>query len=251
MALGGCLWLGACTPFAGAVSDASPSLAGGRAKDVPPRPGAPVSKSSWPAGRTRTWPRQMRRRRLRRLRHRCGCAGGRRPGTTYARACSPPAPGPTAAAPPPAASYPQPPPQAPLPPAYARPDDRSATQGGLASTTLAGLLTLLFLADPGSAVRTLPTSGTTTVASVSGGRLLPLETLPLYPLGPGRSVLAHSWRQAPPARKLNRRRLPQQLRQLGEVHRHLPRLVPVGRLAARRSDIFLKSGEKRKCAACA
>ena len=41
MALGGCLWLGACTPFAGAVSDAWPTWAGGMPKDVPPRPGAP------------------------------------------------------------------------------------------------------------------------------------------------------------------------------------------------------------------
>ena len=41
MALCGCLWLGACTPFAGVVSDAWPTWAGGMPKDVPPRPGAP------------------------------------------------------------------------------------------------------------------------------------------------------------------------------------------------------------------
>ena len=41
MALCGCLWLGACTPFAGVASDAWPTWAGGMPKDVPPRPGAP------------------------------------------------------------------------------------------------------------------------------------------------------------------------------------------------------------------
>ena len=41
MALGVCLGLSACTPFAGVVSDAWPTWAGGMPKDVPPRPGAP------------------------------------------------------------------------------------------------------------------------------------------------------------------------------------------------------------------
>jgi hypothetical protein len=35
------LVLGACTPFAGYVSDRWPTWAGGMPKDVPPRPGAP------------------------------------------------------------------------------------------------------------------------------------------------------------------------------------------------------------------
>ena len=133
MALGGCLWLGACTPFAGAVSDAWPTWAGGMPKDVPPRPGAPGYEEFMAhqqhqdvappnaAANTAAAPGTTA----------VVAPAGTAPGTTAVAVPVTTAPGPTAAAPPPAASYPQPPPQAPLPPAYARPDDRSATQGGL------------------------------------------------------------------------------------------------------------------------
>jgi hypothetical protein len=124
-----CLGLGACTPFAGVVSDAWPTWAGGEPKDVPPRPGAPgyeefmahqqhqdVGPNAAPNAAAAVAP--------------TGAAPGA-PGTTAAAVPVATAPGTTAAVPPPAGRYTQPPPQAPLPPAYARPDDRSATQGGL------------------------------------------------------------------------------------------------------------------------
>ena len=133
-ALGGCLGLAACTPLAGVVSDAWPSgpaacprmfrrgralLGLRRVHGAPAAPGRGPAKcgGEYCGGLPRD--------------DRCGCAGGTAPGTTAVAVPVTTAPGPTAAAPPPAASYPQPPPQAPLPPAYARPDDRSATQGGL------------------------------------------------------------------------------------------------------------------------
>ena len=49
-----------------------------------------------------------------------------------------------------------------------------------------------------------------------------------------------------PALQAHRRRLAQQLRQLGEVHRHRPRLVarqPIGRRAVRRSNMSGIGGE--------
>ena len=39
--LGACLALGACASFSGYVADSWPTWAGGMPKDVPPRPGAP------------------------------------------------------------------------------------------------------------------------------------------------------------------------------------------------------------------
>jgi hypothetical protein len=142
MALCGCLWLGACTPFAGVVSDAWPTWAGGMPKDVPPRPGAPgyeefmahqshqdVAPNAAP--NTAAAPGATA----------AVAPTGAAPGTTAVAVPVASTPGTTAAVPPPAGNYAPPPPaagtaraqppQAPLPPAYARPDDRSATQGGL------------------------------------------------------------------------------------------------------------------------
>ena len=135
MALCACLGVGACAPFAGAVSDAWPTWAGGMPKDVPPRPGAPgyeefiahqqhqdvapnaAQNGAAAAGTTA-------------VAAPTGGASGT-PGTTAAAVPAAAAPGTTAAVPPPAGRSMQPPPQAPLPPAYARPDDRNPTQGGL------------------------------------------------------------------------------------------------------------------------
>jgi hypothetical protein len=130
-----CLGLGACTPFAGAVSDAWPTWAGGEPKDVPPRPGAPgyeefmahqqhqdvgpnaaPNAAAAPGATAAVAP--------------TGAAPGT-PGTTAVAVPVATAPGTAAAVPPPTGRYTQPPPQGSLPPAYARPDDRSATQGGL------------------------------------------------------------------------------------------------------------------------
>jgi hypothetical protein len=117
-----CLWLGACTPFAGAVSDAWPTWAGGEPKDVPPRPGAPGYEEF------------MAHQQHQDVAPNAAPNAAAAPGTAAAVAptgAAPGTPGTTAAVPPPAGRYTQPPPQAPLPPAYARPDDRSPTQGGL------------------------------------------------------------------------------------------------------------------------
>jgi hypothetical protein len=134
-----CLGLGACTPFAGVVSDAWPTWAGGEPKDVPPRPGAPgyeefmahqqhqdVAPNAAP--NTAAVPGATA----------AVAPTGAAPGTTAVAVPVASTPGTTAAVPPPAGNYAPPPPaagtaraQAPLPPAYARPDDRSATQGGL------------------------------------------------------------------------------------------------------------------------
>lgn len=131
-ALGVCLTLGACGTFSGFVSDNWPTWAGGMPKDVPPRPGAPgyeefmahqqqhepapnaaavpvaasgttgaVTAAAAPSGKTAV------------------AVPGAAPATTAAV--------PSAYAPPAGNANTQP----PLPPAYARPDDRSATQGGL------------------------------------------------------------------------------------------------------------------------
>ena len=116
-----CLALGGCSSLSGVVSDNWPTWAGGMPKDVPPRPGAP-GYEEFIAHQQEAPPNTA--------------AGA--PGTTPATtAVTTPAaaPGTTAAVPPPAAPPParnaNKQPQPPLPPAYARPDDRSATQGGL------------------------------------------------------------------------------------------------------------------------
>ena len=131
--LGVCLGLSACAPLAGAVSDAWPTWAGGMPKDVPPRPGAPGYEEFIAhqqrqdvappnaAPNTAAAPGTTA----------VVAPAGTAPGTTAVAVPVTAAPGPTAAVRSPAGGYPQPPPQAPLPPAYARPDDRSATQGGL------------------------------------------------------------------------------------------------------------------------
>jgi hypothetical protein len=126
-----CLGLGGCAPLAGAVSDAWPTWAGGEPKDVPPRPGAPgyeefiahqqrqdVAPNGAPNAAAAPGTTAV------------VAPAGAAPGTTAA-AAPVTAPAGTTAAVPPATSRYTPPPQAPLPPAYARPDDRSATQGGL------------------------------------------------------------------------------------------------------------------------
>jgi hypothetical protein len=114
-----CLTLGACSSFSGFVADTWPTWAGGMPKDVPPRPGAP--------GYEEFIAHQQRQDAA----NNAAVVPGAAPGTT-AVATPATAPGTTAAIPPPtvlppAGSANTP----PLPPAYARPDDRSATQGGL------------------------------------------------------------------------------------------------------------------------
>jgi hypothetical protein len=131
-ALGVCLVLAGCGSFAGAVTDAWPTWAGGEPKDVPPRPGAPgyeefIAHQQQHQSASTT-----------------GAAAASVPGSTIAgapganAAAVPVRAAPSAAAPVTTAARPPfPPPannantQPPLPPAYARPDDRSATQGGL------------------------------------------------------------------------------------------------------------------------
>ncbi len=129
-----CLGLAACAPLAGVVSDAWPTWAGGEPKDVPPRPGAPgyeefiAHQQRQDVAPPNAAPNVAAAPGTTAVVAPPGAA----PGTTAVAVPVTTAPGPTAAAPPPAASYPQPPPQqGQLPPAYARPDDRSATQGGL------------------------------------------------------------------------------------------------------------------------
>ncbi len=136
IALGVCLGLSACTPFAGVVSDAWPTWAGGMPKDVPPRPGAPgyeefMAHQSHQDVAPNAAPNTAAAPGTTAVVAPTGAAPGA-PGTTAVVAVPvATAPGTTAAVPPPAGRYARPPPQAPLPPAYARPDDRSPTQGGL------------------------------------------------------------------------------------------------------------------------
>ena len=114
-----CLTLGACGSFSGFVSDTWPTWAGGMPKDVPPRPGAPGYEEFIAHQQRQDVPPNT------------GAVSGAPPGTAAAAAPAP-APGATAAVPPPAVAPPARSANAPLlPPAYARPDDRSATQGGL------------------------------------------------------------------------------------------------------------------------
>ena len=115
-----CLALGACSSFSGFVSDNWPTWAGGMPKDVPPRPGAP--------GYEEFIARQQQHEAAPNA---AAVPPGTAPGTTAAAAPAT-APGTTAAVPPPAVAPPAGSANTPpLPPAYARPDDRSATQGGL------------------------------------------------------------------------------------------------------------------------
>jgi hypothetical protein len=115
-----CLTLGACGSFSGFVSDSWPTWAGGMPKDVPPRPGAP--------GYEEFIARQQQHEAAPNA---AAVPPGTAPGTTAAAAPAT-APGTTAAVPPPAVAPPAGSANTPpLPPAYARPDDRSAVQGGL------------------------------------------------------------------------------------------------------------------------
>ena len=111
--LGVALALGGCSSFAGFVSDTWPTWAGGMPKDVPPRPGAP--------GYDEFIAHQQRQ----------DAAAG---GTAAPGAGAPVATGTTpttaAAAPPANPAVKGGAPQQ-LAPAYARPNDRSTTQGGL------------------------------------------------------------------------------------------------------------------------
>ena len=113
-----CLALGACASFSGFVADTWPTWAGGMPKDVPPRPGAPGYAEFMAHQQQLDAPPNT----------------AAAPGTPGAASAAAPAtaPGTTAAvsrpaAPPPAASANIQPPA----PALARPNDRSATQGGL------------------------------------------------------------------------------------------------------------------------
>ena len=116
--LGVCLALGGCSSFAGVVSDTWPTWAGGMPKDVPPRPGAP--------GYEEFIAHQ----------HRQDAAAGNAADPGAAAQAGTPAPGAPGTTPTTATSAPANPavsrtaPQQ-FPPAYARPDNRSATQGGL------------------------------------------------------------------------------------------------------------------------
>ncbi len=113
--LGTCLALGGCSSVAGVVSDSVPTWAGGMPKDVPPRPGAP--------GYEEFIAHQQRQ---------DAAAGG-----TPAQAGATTAPGTTGTTPGTAAVAPAANPAtsraAPqqFPPAYAPPDDRATTRGGL------------------------------------------------------------------------------------------------------------------------
>jgi hypothetical protein len=112
------LALGGCSSFAGFVSDTWPTWAGGMPKDVPPRPGAP--------GYEEFIAHQHRQD--------AAAGGAAAPGAAAQAGAPAAAPGTTATTPataPPvnpavSRSAPQ-----QLAPAYARPDDRSTTQGGL------------------------------------------------------------------------------------------------------------------------
>ena len=114
-----CLTLGACSSFSGFVSDTWPTWAGGMPKDVPPRPGAP--------GYEEFIAHQQRQ----------DAAAGAAPAGTPAQAGATTAPGTTGTTPGTAAVAPAANPAtsraAPqqFPPAYAPPDDRATTRGGL------------------------------------------------------------------------------------------------------------------------
>jgi hypothetical protein len=118
--LGVALALGGCSSFAGFVSDTWPTWAGGMPKDVPPRPGAP--------GYEEFIAHQQRQ---------DAAAGGAAAPGAAAQAGAPAAPGTTGTTPATATAAPAANPAvnraAPqqLAPAYARPNDRSTTQGGL------------------------------------------------------------------------------------------------------------------------
>jgi hypothetical protein len=110
------LALGGCSTFAGAVSDSWPTWAGGMPKDVPPRPGAP--------GYEEFIAHQQRQD--------AAVPGAATPGAAT-QAGTPATTGTTpaaAAALPPNAAVDRAAPQQ-FPPAYARPDDRGTTRGGL------------------------------------------------------------------------------------------------------------------------
>ena len=116
--LGVTLALGGCSTFAGVVSDAWPTWAGGMPKDVPPRPGAP--------GYEEFIAHQQRQ---------DAAAGGApapgaavEPGAAVAGAPGA-APATTGTVQPMTPS--RPPNARPLPPAYAPADDRGATKSGL------------------------------------------------------------------------------------------------------------------------
>jgi hypothetical protein len=117
--LGTCLALGGCSSVAGVVSDSVPTWAGGMPKDVPPRPGAPGYEEF-----IAHQPRQ-------------DAAAGAAPAGTPAQAGATTAPGTTGTTPGTAAVAPAANPAtsraAPqqFPPAYAPPDDRATTRGGL------------------------------------------------------------------------------------------------------------------------
>jgi hypothetical protein len=117
--LGVCLALGGCSSVAGFVTDSVPTWAGGMPKDVPPRPGAP--------GYEEFIAHQQRQ----------DAAAGAAPAGTPAQAGATTAPGTTGTTPGTAAVAPAANPAtsraAPqqFPPAYAPPDDRATTRGGL------------------------------------------------------------------------------------------------------------------------
>jgi len=117
--LGVCLALGGCSSFAGFVSDTWPTWAGGMPKDVPPRPGAP-GYEEFISHQRRQDP---------------AAAGAAAPGAAaQAGAPAPGAPGTTGTTPAnptaPNSAVNRAAPQQ-FPPAYARPDDRATTRGGL------------------------------------------------------------------------------------------------------------------------
>ena len=118
--LGVALALGGCSSFAGFVSDTWPTWAGGMPKDVPPRPGAP--------GYDEFIAHQQRQ---------DAAAGGAAAPGAAAQTGAAAAPVATGTNPATAAAAPAANPAvnrgAPqqLAPAYARPSDRSTTQGGL------------------------------------------------------------------------------------------------------------------------
>ena len=118
--LGVCLALGGCSSFAGFVSDTWPTWAGGMPKDVPPRPGAPGYEEF-----------------IAHQRRQDAAAGSAADPGAAAQAPAPGAPVTTATTPTRTKAAPAANPAvtrtAPqqFPPAYARPDDRPTTQGGL------------------------------------------------------------------------------------------------------------------------
>jgi len=117
--LGVFLALGGCSSFSGFVADTWPTWAGGMPKDVPPRPGAP-GYEEFISHQQRQDP---------------AAAGAAAPGAAaQAGAPAPGAPGTTGTTPAnptaPNSAVNRAAPQQ-FPPAYARPDDRATTRGGL------------------------------------------------------------------------------------------------------------------------